>query len=45
MTAHDPNSPQEIALRRKRAARTAVVVGAIAIGIYVAFILSGVIGR
>jgi hypothetical protein len=45
MTTPDPNSPQEIALRRKRAVRTAVVVGAIAVGIYVAFILSGVIGR
>lgn len=32
------------ALRRKRAVRTAWVVGAIAVAVYVAFILSGVLG-
>ncbi len=30
---------------RRRARRTALVIGAIAVAIYVAFILSGVIGR
>ncbi|QNH19606.1 hypothetical protein HEP73_00503 [Xanthomonas sp. GW] len=35
----------EMALRRKRAARTALVVGAVAVLIYAGFILSGVIGR
>lgn len=35
----------DFALRRKRAVRTALVVAAIAVGIYVAFILSGVVGR
>lgn len=33
------------ALRRRRAVRTAIVVGAVALAIYVAFILSGVVGR
>jgi hypothetical protein len=32
----------DFALRRKRAVRTALVVGAIAVVIYIAFILSGV---
>ncbi|WP_279512691.1 hypothetical protein [Luteimonas aestuarii] len=40
-----PPDADELALRRKRAVRTAAVVGGIAIAIYVAFILSGVIGR
>ena len=35
----------DLALRRKRAVRTALVVAAIAVAIYVAFILSGVVGR
>ena len=44
MTAQPPLD--ELALRRKRAVRTtALVVGAIAVLIYVGFILSGVIGR
>ena len=30
---------------RRRARRTALVVGAVALAIYVAFILSGVVGR
>ncbi|WP_281349572.1 hypothetical protein [Pseudoxanthomonas kalamensis] len=34
----------DLAVRRKRAVRTALVVGAIAVGIYLAFILSGVLG-
>ncbi|MGJ4730904.1 hypothetical protein [Luteimonas sp. SDU101] len=42
----DPQrSPDELAQRRRRAVRTALVVGAIALAIYVAFIASGVIGR
>jgi hypothetical protein len=40
-----PPATDEQALRRKRAVRTATIVGAIAAAIYVAFILSGVIGR
>jgi hypothetical protein len=40
-----PPDNDELVLRRKRAVRTAAVVGAIAVAIYVAFILSGVIGR
>lgn len=43
MTAQTPLD--DLALRRKRAVRTAVVVGAVAVLIYVGFILSGVIGR
>lgn len=40
-----PPSDDELALRRRRAVRTAAVVGGIAVAIYIAFILSGVIGR
>jgi hypothetical protein len=36
---------EELALRRKRAVRTAVVVGGIALAIYLAFVLSGVMGQ
>ncbi|WP_198012649.1 hypothetical protein [Luteimonas sp. J29] len=36
---------ERIAQQRKRAVRTAVVAGAIALAVYVAFILSGVVGR
>ncbi|MDH5832719.1 hypothetical protein [Luteimonas kalidii] len=39
------NDGDDAALRRRRAVRTALVVGAIAVAIYVAFIASGVIGR
>ena len=35
----------DFVLRRRRAARTALVVGGIAVAIYLGFILSGVIGR
>ncbi len=35
----------DIAVRRKRAARTALVIGAIAVAIYIAFILSGVAAK
>ena len=42
---HSPRHADELALRRKRAVRTAMVVGGIAVAIYVAFILSGVVGR
>ncbi|WP_374012528.1 hypothetical protein [Pseudoxanthomonas koreensis] len=38
-----PTDNQDIARRRKAAVRTAWVVGVIAIGVYVAFILSGVL--
>ncbi len=34
-----------LALRRRRSRRTALVVGLIAVAIYIGFILSGVIGR
>jgi len=43
MTAQPPLD--DLALRRKRAVRTALVVGAIALLIYAGFILSGVLGR
>ncbi|MCW4455991.1 hypothetical protein OK348_14460 [Flavobacterium sp. MXW15] len=35
----------DLALRRRRAARTALVVALVAVAIYVGFILSGVVGR
>ena len=35
----------ELALRRRRAMRTAWVAAAIAVAVYVTFILSGVLGR
>lgn len=43
----NPPRPQDddIARRRKGAVRTALIVAGIAVAIYVAFILSGVIGR
>lgn len=44
----DPQAPMteaQIAARRRAARRTALVVGAIAIAIYVAFVASGVVGR
>ena len=37
--------PEDLQLRRRRARRTALVVGMLALSVYVAFILSGVIGR
>lgn len=40
-----PIENEEIQARRRRAVRTALVVGGIAAAIYIAFILSGVIGR
>lgn len=44
MTAprHDDD---RLAQQRRRAVRTAIVAGAIAFAVYVAFILSGVMGR
>ena len=43
MTAPTPNQ-DKIALRRKGVVRTALVLGGVALAIYVAFILSGVFG-
>ncbi len=43
MTAQTPLD--DLALRRKRAVRTALLIGAIAVLIYAGFILSGVLGR
>ncbi|MFO7339257.1 hypothetical protein [Pseudoxanthomonas taiwanensis] len=43
MTA--PRDNHDLAQRRKGAVRTAWVVGAIALLVYVGFILSGVLGR
>jgi len=41
-----PTTPDDdTALRRRRAVRTAALVGGIAVAIYVAFLLSGMIGR
>ncbi|WP_312684402.1 hypothetical protein [Stenotrophomonas chelatiphaga] len=43
---HDANPVRDdMALRRQRARRTAQCVGAVAVLVYVGFILSGVIGR
>ena len=40
---NDPIRPvDDLALRRKRAGRTALVIAGIAVAIYIAFILSGV---
>lgn len=41
---HDPRE-QDIAARRKAARRTALWVAALAVLVYVAFIMSGVVGR
>ncbi|AOA70959.1 MAG: hypothetical protein K0S73_2709 [Stenotrophomonas rhizophila] len=41
---HDVHQ-QDLAARRQRARRTALWVGAVAILVYVGFILSGVLGR
>ena len=40
-----PDNPSDDAARRKAVRRTALWVAAIAVGVYVAFILSGVLGR
>ncbi|WP_265588079.1 hypothetical protein [Stenotrophomonas sp. MYb238] len=37
--------PDELALRRRRSRRTALVVGVIAVAIYAGFILSGVLAH
>jgi len=39
------DSRDELAQRRRRAVRTAAIAGGIALAIYLAFILSGVVGR
>jgi hypothetical protein len=40
----DPRrTPEALAAQRRRAVRTAVLVGAVALGVYVAFLLSGVL--
>ncbi|WNH49135.1 MULTISPECIES: hypothetical protein [Stenotrophomonas] len=41
---HDAQQ-QDLAVRRQRARRTALWVGAVAIAVYVGFILTGVLGR
>jgi CHASE3 domain sensor protein len=43
--ARPPMTDADVAARRRAARRTALVVGGIAIAIYVAFLASGVIGR
>ncbi len=40
-----PMQPEELALRRRRSRRTALVVGLVAVAIYVGFILSGVLAH
>ena len=40
-----PMTPDQVAARRKAVRRTALVVAAIAVGVYVVFILSWVLGR
>ena len=44
MTTPTDNQNQEAARRRKGVVRTALVLGLVALAIYVAFILSGVLG-
>ncbi len=46
--AHDPVQPmteQQAATRRRNTLRTAWTIAAIALAVYVGFILSGVVGR
>ncbi len=38
-----PMDEQQVAASRRRARRTAIIVAAIAVGVYVTFILSGVL--
>jgi hypothetical protein len=40
-----PMTDAEVAARRKAARRTALVVGLIAVAVYVAFLATGVLGR
>ena len=40
-----PSPADDIAARRKRAVRTALVAGGVAFLVYVAFLLSGVVAR
>ena len=40
-----PMTPDQVAARRKAVRRTALVVAGIAVAVYVAFILSGVVGQ
>ena len=40
-----PLTAEQLAARRKGVRRTAWAIGAIALGIYLAFLLSGVIGK
>ncbi|SDR16969.1 hypothetical protein [Pseudoxanthomonas sp. CF125] len=39
------STEHDLAVRRKRAGRTALVIGGIALAIYLAFILSGVVAQ
>ncbi|NLA66880.1 MAG: hypothetical protein GX856_01290 [Gammaproteobacteria bacterium] len=41
--APDPHDPERIAAQRRRALRLALWLGAVALAIYIAFILSGVL--
>ncbi|WP_165942426.1 hypothetical protein [Luteimonas terricola] len=41
--APDKHDPERIAAQRRRAARMALILGAVALAIYIAFILSGVL--
>lgn len=44
MSPTDPLPQTDAAARRRSVVRTALVMGGIALGIYIAFILSGVLG-
>ena len=44
-TGSTETTPAELAARRKRAVRTALTVGAVAVLIYAGFILSGVLAH
>jgi hypothetical protein len=43
--ARPPMTDTDVAARRRAARRTALVVGGVALAIYIAFLASGVIGR
>jgi hypothetical protein len=45
MTAGHDFDSKNLDLRRRRARRTAMLFGGIAVAVYVAFLLSGVVGR
>ena len=45
MSSNEHFQAEELALRRRRSRRTALIVGLIAVAVYVGFILSGVLAH